>query len=210
MLTTKHNSLGARQQRGVVLFLALVVLVAMLLGGIALFRTADTGALIAGNIAFQKGGTRTSDLAVEAALAWLQANAGATLHNSNSGGGGAGYVANGAGANPALNQTWSEFWDQITGRDAANDTYPGGAVTPVVVASGGYTIAYLIHRLCEGEEVPYSGTNCVRPLDSVAEGSSKSAMAPLPEKPTSVYYRVTARVSGPRNTVSFVQTTVLL
>jgi len=210
MLTSKQIFLGARQQRGVVLFLALVVLVAMLLGGIALFRTADTGSLIAGNIAFQKGGTRTSDLAVEAALAWLQANAGATLQDSNSAGGGAGYVAAGANANPAVGQTWSEFWDQATGRDVANDTYPGGPVTPVVVASGGYTIAYLIHRLCDAEGVPYTGVTCIRPLESVAEGSSKSAMAVELTKPTSVYYRVTARVSGPRNTVSFVQTTVVL
>lgn len=50
-----------RAQQGVVLFVALIILVAMTLAGIALMRSVDTNVLIAGNLAFRQGATMAGD-----------------------------------------------------------------------------------------------------------------------------------------------------
>lgn len=71
----------AYRQRGMVLFFALVALVAMSLAAVALIRSVDTGALIAGNLAFRKSTLNSSDNGIETAIAWLsnQQNANAAL-----------------------------------------------------------------------------------------------------------------------------------
>ena len=61
----------ARAQRGVVLFIALIVLVAMSLAGIALMRSVDTNVLVAGNLAFRQTNTMYGDVGVEAASTTL-------------------------------------------------------------------------------------------------------------------------------------------
>jgi Tfp pilus assembly protein PilX len=59
--------------RGAVLFIALIVLVAMTLAGIAIMRLVDTATLIAGNLAFKQGTVQSSDNGVEQAFQWLLA-----------------------------------------------------------------------------------------------------------------------------------------
>ena len=56
---------GRSRQRGVVLFIALIVLVAMSLAGIAIMRSVDTGNLIAGNVAFQQGTLASADRGID-------------------------------------------------------------------------------------------------------------------------------------------------
>ena len=48
-------------QKGVVLFISLIVLVAMTLAGIAMFRQVGTGVVIAGNLAFRDNAERDLD-----------------------------------------------------------------------------------------------------------------------------------------------------
>ena len=66
--------IGARGERGVVLLIALIVLVAMTLAGIGMMRSIDSGTLVAGNIGFREAAVATADTGVEAARAWLVAN----------------------------------------------------------------------------------------------------------------------------------------
>src|SRR6185295_17298658 len=58
-------------QRGVVLFIALIVLVAMTLAGIAMMRSVDTNNLIAGNLAFKNAASSAGDAAIEVARNWV-------------------------------------------------------------------------------------------------------------------------------------------
>jgi Tfp pilus assembly protein PilX len=51
-----------RQQRGVVMFIALIILVAMTLAGIGMLRSIDTGGVIAGNMAFKQATINASDM----------------------------------------------------------------------------------------------------------------------------------------------------
>lgn len=181
---------GKSRQRGVTLFLAMIVLVAMMLSGIALFRTADSGVLVAGNLAMQKSATRQGDQGTEAAVTWLVANAGtAVLHDHAPG---FGYVANALNDLPAPGDGWPVWWQAYSATHA-----------PAVLATDpatGNTVAYLIQRLCPGLGAAVS---CATPPD---RSDDRSGMT----RPTAVYYRITSRIEGPRNTVSFIQTVVSL
>ena len=191
-----------RAQRGAVLFIALIVLVAMTLAGLGLMRSVDTGVLIAANLAFKQGATQAGDAGIEAGRAWLNTNGGATLYTSQptTVAGGQGYFANWqsgidlTGTDPSLTPLdWSTQAVDL-GNDAA-----------------GNRIRYVIQRLCLEDKAP-SDTSCVRSTAAAtSSGSTKGAVAAgsgaLTAAVTSVF-RITARVDGPRNTKSFVQATV--
>jgi Tfp pilus assembly protein PilX len=192
--------LNLKRQRGVVLFLSLIVLVVLMLGGLALFRNVDTSILISGNVALQKNATRSGDGGAEAAITWLQANTGAPLFNDV-----AGYVAAGLANPKSSSQTWPQYWEALV------QVYP-----PVTLATdaAGNTASYLIQRLCNLTGQPYSAgpppVECIEPPSSSSTGSSKGASSIELNRPTSVYYRITVRTTGPKNSVSFIQTTVLM
>lgn len=59
------------KQRGVVLLTVLVILVVMLLGAVTMIRSTDSATLVAGNLGFKQSGLASSDMATEAAIAWL-------------------------------------------------------------------------------------------------------------------------------------------
>jgi len=197
---TRMHIQARRAQQGVVLFVALIILVAMTLAGIALMRSVDTNVLIAGNLAFRQANTMYADTGVEAARAWLSANTAAL--NNNQPAGALHYWANyqlglnflGTDPDPTKNYNWSQ---------AAVVTAPDPA----------FTISYVIHRLCGGAGAPAdAAAQCMQA--SAGGGSGTSGLGTrgvvtygvqaLPGVST-IYYRVTVRVIGPRNTLSYVQ-----
>jgi type IV pilus assembly protein PilX len=68
------------KQRGVVLLIALIMMVAMTLAAIGMMRSVDTGSVIAGNMAFKKATLSASDAGMSAAF-----NALMSVANSNNG-----------------------------------------------------------------------------------------------------------------------------
>ena len=139
--------------RGAVLFIALIVLVAMTLAGIAIMRSVDTATLIAGNLAFKQGTVQSSDNGIEVAYQWLLANR-TTLSNSNAGQGYNSGVASPIWTNPA---TWA------------------GAVT-VGTDVAGNTISYLINRMCNIPDLIYSASqSAVRAGQPGRSGGAASA-----------------------------------
>jgi Tfp pilus assembly protein PilX len=185
------------RQRGTVLLIALILLVALSLAGIALIRSVSTSNMIAGNLAFQQAATHSADVGVETALAFLLANSGAgttTLHGSVLSGGGTRYVA--YRQDPATGVNWDTFWNTLAG---------AGAVNTVAADGAGNTVSYVIHRLCDNVGVPiYPG--CSAPPTDIGQSSGSlggGVVQVTADK--QVYYRVTVRVTGPRNTLSYVQ-----
>ena len=198
--------LGARaslpsRMRGAVLFIALIVLVAMTLAGIAIMRSVDTTTLIAGNLAFKQGTMQSSDNGIEQAYQWLLANRPAlSLDNA-----GQGY--NSGYATPVWTTagTWTN--SVTVGTDAA-----------------GNTISYQIHRMCSCPDTLYNGVcpnlqanQCAldNPLGTgapppPAAGESFTVGAPGFLQDPRLYYRITVRTQGPRSTVSYVQTMVAI
>ncbi|MGZ5651056.1 MAG: pilus assembly PilX family protein, partial [Usitatibacter sp.] len=66
------RSLRNRQQ-GVVLLIALTVLVAMSLAGVALMRSVDNTVVVAGNLAFKTASVQVADYGSQQAVTWLAA-----------------------------------------------------------------------------------------------------------------------------------------
>jgi type IV pilus assembly protein PilX len=186
------------RQRGVVLMIALIVLVAMTLAGIALMRSVDTTTIIAGNLAFQQSATSSGDAGTETAVSWLETNnTGANLFSNTYA---QGYSA--ARQDPAVGQSWDTFWTTVL--------VPAGQVVTLAPDSTGNTVAYAIQRLCNSVGDPSTvNVDCTQPQTAgSAASSSKGAGVVLLLYNSSIYYRITSRIAGPRNTVSYVQTIV--
>ncbi|MFO1222400.1 MAG: hypothetical protein U1E90_04840 [Burkholderiaceae bacterium] len=190
-------------QRGNVLLIALILLVALSLAGIALIRSVSTSNMIAGNLAFQQAATHSADTGIETAVAFLEASSAGnstTLHNSVLSGGGTRYVA--LRQDPAAGQSWDAYW---------NATLAGsGAVNTLAADAAGNTVSYVIHRLCNATGAPaYPGCSS-SPTDATSAGNSQGSGVVQLASPRQVYYRITARVAGPRNTLSYVQVIVAI
>lgn len=195
MLSRSHQFNGnmRRGQQGVVLMMALIMLVALTLAGIALVRSVDTTNLIAGNLAFKQAATSSGDRGTEDAVVFLNGNK-PTLAGSDN-------LANGYrryAVSPAAGQGWSAFFDAI----------PAAEKKVVPADSVGNSIEYVIHRLCTPPVAPATVDSCAVAQTAANNDGNKSGDFEFPIVTTQSYYRVTTKVTGPRNTVSYIQTVV--
>ena len=188
--TKRPPTRGARQ-RGVVLVIALIVLVALTLAGVALIRSVDTTNLIAGNMSLHQSAIHAGERSTELAINWLQANNSETLYKPA-----AGYRA--VRQDPTA-ASWDAFW---------NDTLKTQAVS-IAADAAGNTVAYVIHRLCEKEGAPRLA-NCSRPAPDPEKAHYQSGEVNPQATSKQVYYRITTRIAGPRHTVAYLQTIVAL
>jgi type IV pilus assembly protein PilX len=190
-------------QKGVILFIALVVLVAMSLAGVAMVRSVDTNTLASGNMAFKQASIQAADVGIRTAYAWLQARVVLVqLDNSD--------AANGyyASVPPDL-KFWTNPANWQIGVNAAC------AVPLCPPDEAGNVVSYVIHRMCTVANTPYNaGVNVcginkapgsVGDGDSMANGGEEAFQS----NPV-LYYRITARVVGPHNTITVVQSMVRL
>jgi len=193
------------KQRGVVLFFALISLLAIMLAAVALIRSVDTSTMIAGNLAFKQAATNAGDAGTEAAMNWLAtiqaANTAKNIyldstHAFNITDASRGYYSN---ADPALSLVADATWNAITAVPAATD-------------GSGNTIRYVIQRACRNPNVVVTTDNC---LFSGAVQDTSGQNIPLPQDicdgpgcpvaGQTPMIRITSRVKGPKNTVSYVQ-----
>jgi Tfp pilus assembly protein PilX len=198
----------AANQRGVVLFIALIVMVVMSLAAIALMRSVDTTTAVIGNLAFRQASILPANFAVEDAAAGLFGDANTT---------GVARIAD-VRANDAANNYWA-------GHDQAwDDAY--GVPTPLQTSAAAKALGRQLPPDGSGNNVYYVIERMCNPLaahaDAPDDASTRSwcDMAPPKQPPGAtindpsagldfrqVFYRVTVRVDGPpgTNTVSFVQ-----
>ncbi len=200
-----RSSLHRLKQRGLVLFFALIALLVLSLAAAALVRSVDTATLIAGNLAFRQAATTSADAGVEAAITWLAATEAANtslnvLNNSahpfNTSPAASGYYSY---ADPNLNlfadSTWVDASSVLVGTD-----------------NSGNTIRYIIQRMCRNANQAIQTADC---LFSGAIEDKNGQGIPLPQEickgvgcpvaGQTPQLRVTARATGPKNTVSYVQ-----
>lgn len=186
------------RQAGVVLFFALIALVAMSLAAVALIRSVDTNSIIAGNLSFKQSTMFLSDRGVETAMAnWLSNSA----NNFNADNAGAGYFATtqDVNGNGVLD-------DNADAKQLVNDS--GIDVAAKADDPLGDTTSYVIQRMCTNVGDP-DASHCL--LGASDPGKCNRVNDPLCKTvvaSTSVVYRITARVQGPKNTVSYIQTFV--
>lgn len=205
-------------QKGVVLFIALVVLIAMSIAGVALVRSTDTANIISGNFAFRQAALQESDVGVDAAfLALNDALSANYIANKNANAAPRYYATMQTPATaPALNANGApSYINNMSSTDAvgAADVYATG------VGPNGNRVRYVIERMCNlippANTAPPStaaqiSANCLTYNPASVSNSSRNALRIKLEgiATGNVYYRVTVRVDGPRNTVSIAQAIV--
>ncbi|HUL91484.1 MAG TPA: hypothetical protein VLV56_03960 [Burkholderiales bacterium] len=189
-----------RSQRGTMLIIALIVLVAMTLAGIATMRSVDTATLMAGNLAFRQAALNSADQGLQAGYNLLKTPSPLSKVD-NDGDQWNPPVLGYFSSAPASEPTWT---DPNAWIGAA--TLNGGAPD-----AAGYVVSYVVHRLCSlaNAKMTAAGQQCGSTLSTVAltkegEDNFRLSGGEFSNQPQ-VHYRITARAVGPRQSVAIVQ-----
>lgn len=198
------------KQRGVILLISLIVLVAMTLAGIALVRSVDTGTLTVGALLYRQSTVQTADIVVNRVMGYFATgkplNPEPTADNSAYA-----YLAN-------YNQANSTVPGNAEGDPAGvptillprNDsifaaTYGSSTYGKVNTETNGEKTRFLVERMCDtnlAANASSNSNNCVLSNSIINSGPDD------PNRPggvSKVIYRLTVRVDGPKNTTSYVQ-----
>ncbi len=216
--TRSHLNPSRASQRGVVLLFSLIALAIMLIVAVALVRSFNNSLFTAGNIGFKRDLQNQSELAVARVLEKFQ-SADATT--------GLGTTTLRAANAPTKNYSATILTTNAEGiPDALQDSNFAtvGVATNDISGGVNVTVRYVIDRLCAlpGDErtsfdassncrlgdnpVPAgNGLDNLRNADRTITGGASSAAGGASHQ--SVLYRVSIRVTGPRNTQSFFQST---
>jgi len=187
-----------KRQHGVVLFIALIVMVAMSLAAIALIRSVDTTNAVVGNLSFRIASILPGNLAVEQAAAALFPDADVAT---------VAHIPNKNADLPAQNYfaSWQNT-DDARGVPAVlqKKSTAYALAQTLSDATTKTDMTYVIERMCQNPGDPaLDATKCdvLLPIASPGTtiGDAQLALPPVP------FYRVTIRVDGPQNTASFLQ-----
>lgn len=211
LLKTAATSMFGRQ-RGVVLFIALIVMVAMSLAAIALIRSVDTTNVLIGNLAFRQASILPANLAVEQAAAALFNDSAPT---------GVAAIADPTADLPAENYyaKWQNSDDPrgipLQLQTKSNWTLPKtldamDANDASVTAANKTHVRYVIERMCDSSAAVIPADHSAQPSwcdmlppkvnpGTTVHDQSVATLNPIP------FYRVTIRVDGPQNSTSFLQ-----
>jgi type IV pilus assembly protein PilX len=178
----------ARRQRGIVMYVAIIVLIIMTLAGIVMLRQMTGSLSIAGNVAFKQNATSVADLGTEAGRGWITAPVRTALELQ-------------ADQAPGYFSAWNAETNP-----AAFDWAQSVQVAPD--DGTGNEVRYIVHRLCQTANLAANDPAQVCVRTGVATGGSKGSFTysnPPPVPAVAPFYRITTRVTGPRNTVSYTQ-----
>ena len=202
MMSSRTSFSGMRRQRGVVLFVAMIVLVVMALAGVAMVRQSGSGLSIAGNLAFKQSATSAGDFGTETALSWwlpLRGTAALDFDVPAEG-----YYSNwGAGGTPRLSGDPSTYdWNTLAKKVVVDDG-----------TRAGNQVSYIIERLCLNAGMnPEDPTQiCVRtPPTGGMSKSTTTQHYPMSdgEDRFLVHYRISTQIIGPKRTLSYIQVMV--
>ncbi len=196
-----------RRQRGVTLFIALIVLVAMTMAAVAMMRSVDTATVVAGNIGFRQSAVNAADQGVQASFAWLSATFTTSAINTDD-------AANGYFSSVAAGEAPDWYTNSASWTNAFPVPLSCPATGSTTTDCAGNTVSYVIHRLCPVADCAPNATCpgginiCGQTLSSTAvsgEGVDQSAPNFF-TTPPATHYRVTVRSIGPRASIAYVQT----
>jgi len=114
--------------------------------------------------------------------------------------------------NTAYWANWQANIDLTGNTTTVADDFDWSTARSMGTDAAGNDVRYVVHRLCDTAGDPNSASvNCIKTSgsggtasDDGTKGVVSYGAAALPGTST-VYYRVTVRIVGPRNTVSYVQ-----
>lgn len=201
------QQLFPRRERGVVLIFTLIILLILTIGAVALMKSMNISMFSSGNLALRQDLVNQADQAVATVMNEFISQTGPLYLSSTTN-----------NTLPAYNYSATELQTNSQGVPtilfASDATFQASFTAPDIVAanytvgstseSPGVTMRYVVDRLCSTAGVALSAS-CVQ---SVAAGTSQSTgdSSGL-AKPSATVYRLTVRVTGPRSTQAFLQTT---
>lgn len=202
-------------QSGAGLIIALIMLVVMSMAAIGLVNSVEIGLLAAGNFAFKQAALHASDSGSEAAINWLAPLANMPdLYTDKAENGYYATMPTGLDiTNSGIgNATQLINWDNNQCNELTNVTCiePAPALP---IDSAGNSVGYIIHRLCKANGSPQDvSNNCIQYQgfagSSTQKGQIQYGQSLRFNSNADVYYRITTRIKGPRNTIVFTQTMV--
>jgi len=182
------------------LIIALIVLVAMTLAGIATMRSVDTATVMAGNIAFRQAALASADQGIQAGYRLLQTPSPLSKVDNDGDQWGPPVLGYFSSA-PANEPNWMDPNAWI-GAATLNGGTPDAA---------GNVISFVVHRLCSlaNTKMTGAGQQCGSTLSTAAltkegEDNFRLAGGEFSNQPPG-HYRTTPRAVGPRKSVAVVQ-----
>lgn len=190
--STHLRTLG--RQRGIVMAITLISLVLLLIGAAAMLRTVDTSGMLAGNLAFRRDLANRSETAIAAARKALVSG--------------------------ALSTEAARSVDLPEANYSATKLASSGGVPTVLASETAYgkngkgyaslvadkvTVYWVIDRQCASGTVAFSTATC----EFVSSDGDPGGPSWLrkPNGASRPVYRISVRVSGPRGTEAYFQST---
>ena len=199
MTSRPHALPYRRRQSGVVLFIALIVMVALSIAGIALIRSVDTGLSVTANLGFRQASIPPSTWAVENAISAMFEKKEIDLEKPKPT-----TTTTRTARDQDAGQARGQLRRAVRPAGPHADNYPGTFVTETDGA--GNTIRYVIERMCL-DEGPAVAAICDMSPPKKSEATTKMEFS-KPDVIRVPFYRVTVRVDGPNNTTTFAQATL--
>lgn len=222
LLPTVSYVHACRTQTGLVLFFALLALAVMSIAAVALIRSVDTNALLSGNMVYRQSASTASNVALEGIAENIAKNvplAVSTVHHPA-----LGYYANCSRFDTQPNALVCDG-SRLTTMEWNNDNsslVPSQTDGNAEIHNGkdrqGNEIRYVIERMCNYSEAeinagigisdgsrcmmassPSNGQNCSHNVANLELFQRCIASSDTP------LYRVTLRIAGPKNTLTFMQ-----
>ncbi len=188
--------------RGVVMLFGLIALLIMMIGAVAMLRSTSATMASAGNLGFKRDLTNQSERAAEVVIALMRTGALSTELSRQ-----APNVARNYSATPLASN--AQGLPTVLIDDAAFGG-AGSAANDIAVAGMGVTVRWVVDRLCMNVG-PAAVDHCTMTDAGQPIGCSASDCFDLNNLvPQQVVYRLSVRVTGPRATQAFVQSTFTL
>lgn len=184
------------RQRGIVMLITLIAMVVLMIGAAAMVRSFDTSSILSGNLAFRRDLTNQSERGIALARSAFTSGALSTDTARNADLPSANYssikLESNAQGIPKLLVKDSLFMSA------------GMGVADITDTTRGITVRYVVDRQCTGSGA-FDDSSCV--VTAGSSDTSGSNWLPKPGGESRPVYRVSVRVTGPRNTQAFFQTT---
>lgn len=171
-----------KREAGSALILVLVVLGILGVAMAGVVRSTGTTVRVAGNAAFKQAATQASELSLSAAETYVN------------------------GISAPGTDVANRYFSTMQTTDAAELPTTVNWANVATTTAGNYNVQWVVERMCTVAAVTDAASQCMTLVASQA--GSQRAHSPSYNGAPAYYYRITARVTGPRDTETFVQSAV--
>jgi hypothetical protein len=189
----------------------LIALVLMLIAVAAVVRSVDTSAGVVSNLAFRRDLTNRAELAIAQAKAALNAGGSVFSETARSADLALAHYSATRLASPTGGIGVPAVLVSNSAYDSAGYTCIGGAGTALAdcakPGADGIVIRWVIDRQCVGGTSSFATSACAYLSGNQDAGGSAQLATRKPSGAARGLFRISVRVTGPRNTEAYIQTT---